>query len=316
MIIITLPWTDSEYTQLKGRIYRQGSIFDQVEFIIPQVKVETGENEIWSWDIQRLNLIKNKKTLADAAVDGVIPSRIMPKPSTMFKKSQESLKKWKERLDAGNIIESNRKSTQINLYPEINDESERERRINSELSEFNRRGKTLHSSTMHKEFFDNPDSWYRYHDLRKSRMETWEEIPYEYIASKIKDKRDVIADFGCGENLFRKCVPNNQVYAFDHIAIDDSVIACDMRNTGLADETIDVAVFSLALWGTNYKEYIAEANRIMKRRGLIYIAEPTKNYETPEEQQKLIDILNENGFQILGNIENRGKFIYISGIKM
>lgn len=40
MLIISLnnlivPLSDSEYTQLKGRIYRQGSKFGDVEIIIP-----------------------------------------------------------------------------------------------------------------------------------------------------------------------------------------------------------------------------------------------------------------------------------------
>lgn len=54
----------------------------------------------------------------------------------------------------------------------------------------------------------------------------------------------------------------------------------------------------------------------MKRRGLIYIAEPSKNYETEESQQKLINMLDECGFQKLGEIENRGKFTYITAIKI
>ncbi len=315
MICITLPWTDSEYTQLKGRIYRQGSEFDGVEIIIPQVRIEL-EDEVWSWDIQRLNLIKNKKTLADAAVDGVIPSNAIPTPETMLRRSIESLKNWQDRVSSGNVISSNRKTLQINLYPEVDDEQERLRRINSELSEFNRRGKTTRSETMHKEFTDNPDSWHRYHTLRKSRMESWEEIPYEYIATKIMDRNDVVADFGCGENLFRKCIPNNKVYAFDHIAIDETVIACDMKNTGLDNEIIDVAVFSLAMWGTNNKEYIKEAYRVLRRKGMIYIAEPSKDYDTTEEQQVLIDMIKEQGFQQVGVIENRGKFIYLTGIKI
>ena len=203
----------------------------------------------------------------------------------------------------------------MDLYPELDDE-ERERRINSELSEFNRRGKTTHSSTMHKEFSDNPDSWHRYHALRKSRMESWEEIPYEYIATKIKDQRDVIADFVCGENLFKNCVQNNKVHSFDHVAIDDSVTACDMRNTGLEDESIDVAVFSLALWGVNEEEYIKETYRLLRRKGMIYIAEPSKNYDTLEKQGDLIKMLNNEGFEIVGSIENRGKFIYVTAIKM
>ena len=42
MVLLTLPWTDSEYTQLKGRIYRQGSKFGDVEIVIPQVYVDVG----------------------------------------------------------------------------------------------------------------------------------------------------------------------------------------------------------------------------------------------------------------------------------
>jgi hypothetical protein len=315
MICLTLPWTDSEYTQLKGRIYRQGSLFNEVEIIIPQVRIQLEGDDVWSWDIQRLNLIKNKKTLADAAVDGVIPSNILPSKETMFRKSIESLKKWQDRVSVGNIVSSERNVIQLDLYPKLGGE-DRERRINSELSEFNRRGKTTRSETMHKEFTDNPDSWFRYHALRKSRMESWEEIPYEYIATKINDSRDIIVDFGCGENLFKECIPNNKVYSFDHVAIDDSVIACDMKNIGLDDESIDVAVFSLALWGTNSQDYIKEAYRALKRKGMIYIAEPSKDYETPKQQQELVNMINKEGFQQVGGVENRGKFVYLTGIKI
>lgn len=157
---------------------------------------------------------------------------------------------------------------------------------------------------------------FRYHSLRKTRMKKWDEIPYEYIATKITDNRDIIADFGCGENLMKYKLPNNKIYSFDHIAIDDSVIACDMKNTPLENESVDVAVFSLSLWGTNYKDYFIEANRIMKRRGIIYIAEPSKNYQSEKEINNLIELLKNNGFQILGNVENRGKFIYITAIKI
>jgi superfamily II DNA or RNA helicase len=318
MVLITLPWTDSEYTQLKGRIFRQGSAFGEVEFIIPQVRIQLEEEEVWSWDMQRLNLIRNKKTLADAAVDGVVPSRIMPSRDTMFRKSQESLQKWKERINEGNIIDNQRNRLVMDLYPNITDSEDRERRITSELSEFNRRGKTTLSTTMHKEFTDNPESWFRYHSLRKQRMSEWDEIPYEYIATKIRNKNHKIVDFGCGENLFRHCVPHNEVIAFDHVAFDETVIACDVKDISqyVSDETIDVAVFSLALWGTNYKDYIKEAHRVLNYGGVIHIAEPAKYYQTAEEETELIDLITESGFTIVGSVEKRGKFIYITGIKM
>ena len=317
MIILTLPWTDSVYTQLKGRIYRQGSTFSDVEIIIPQVRISTGENEMWSWDVQRLNLIRNKKTLADAAVDGIVPSRVLPTRQTLFKKSQESLAAWKERVNNGNIINNERQQIQIELYPEIADSAERERRILSELSEFNQRGKTTTSMRMHKEFTDNPESFFRYHKLRNERMEKWDEIPYEYIATKIKNRNHKVVDFGCGENKFKNSIPNNTVISFDHVAFDDSVIACDIRDVSehLSNESVDVAVFSLALWGTNYKEYIKEAYRVLNFGGVIHIAEPAKYYETEELLANVSNLITEVGFKVIGNVERRGKFIYITGFK-
>ena len=318
MIILTLPWTDSEYTQLKGRIYRQGSEFSDVEIVIPQVRIELGEGDFWSWDIQRLNLIKNKKTLADAAVDGIVPSRILPSKETMYRKSQESLERWKDRVNVGNVIDLNRSAIAIDLYPEIGDYEERQGRINSELSTFNQRGKITLSSTMHKEFSDNPESWFRYHALRREAMGKWEEVPYEYIATKVKNKNHKVVDFGCGDNQFKNCIPNNEVISFDHVSYDDSVIACDIRDVSvyLINESVDVCVFSLALWGTNYKEYISEAHRVLVYGGVVHIAEPSKNYEAQEDEQKLIDLITNAGFQVVGGIENRGKFIYVTGIKL
>jgi superfamily II DNA/RNA helicase len=317
MYIITLPWTDGEYTQLKGRIYRQGSIFDNVNIVIPQIKISLDNNEFWSWDIQRLNLIKNKKTLADAVVDGVLPSRILPSLETMHKKAIEALQNWKNRIATGNIIEIKRNNIDIELYPEIKDEEQRRQRIDSELSEFNRKGKTTLSSTMHKTFTDDPDSWFRYHALRKERMSKWEEIPYEYIATKIKNKKHIVVDFGCGENKMKERLPNNQVISFDHISIDESVIACDMKDVSeyLVDESIDIAVFSLALWGTNYRDYLKESYRVLNYGGFIYIAEPSKDYEGVEGQSELKTLITDAGFKLVGDIENRGKFIYIVGTK-
>lgn len=171
---------------------------------------------------------------------------------------------------------------------------------------------------MHKEFSDNPDSWRRYHKLRNERIDKWEEIPYEYIATKIKNKNHTVVDFGCGDNKFKYCLPNNKVVSFDHVAFDDSVTACDIRDVSeyLGNESVDAVIFSLALWGTNYKEYIVEAHRVIVYGGVIHIAESSKNYDTPEDEQKFVDLIVEAGFKVVGGIENRGKFIYITGIKM
>jgi predicted methyltransferase len=83
----------------------------------------------------------------------------------------------------------------------------------------------------------------------------------------------------------------------------------------LADESVDFAVFSLALWGTNYRDYIREAYRILTWGGNIYIAEPAKKYKNEEDEQILVNLIKEFGFEIIGGVERRNKFIYIRGIK-
>jgi len=317
MIIITLPWTHAELQQLIGRIYRQGSIFKNVEVIIPQVKINLANGEFWSWDVERMNLINNKRTLADAVVDGIMPSKKMPTLETMHKKAIEALQNWKDRVLSGEIVITERKKSEIELYPEIVDPEQRQRNMDSELSEFNRKGKTTYSSTMHREFSENPDSFFRYHALRAERMERWDEIPYEVIAAKIKNKKHIVVDFGCGENKMKDKLPNNKVISFDHVSFDDSVIACDMKDVSqyITNESVDVTVFSLALWGLNYRDYLKEAYRSLNYGGFIYIAEPTKNYEGEEGKNGLKSLILEAGFKLVGDIDDRGKFIYITGTK-
>ena len=311
MIIITLPYTDSEYSQLKGRIYRQGSKFKDVEIVIPQIKIDLGNGEFWSWDVQRLNLIRNKKTLADCAVDGKIPSKVLPKPETMFKRAQESLQNWKDRINEGNIIDFDREKLKLPLYPEL---VEKLKRKLGDFSEMNRVWSVSNSKTTKERLDKEPEEWYQYHTLYSEQRKTWLEIPYIEISKKIKHRPDwVIGDFGCGENLLSKEIPDNKVYSFDYIAIDENVIKCDMSKVPLKDNILDVAVFSLSLMGTNYKDYLKEAYRTLKYNGHIFICEPSSKWKGREYELK--QILKEIGFKCFDTIKNTDKFIYLDGVK-
>jgi len=318
LIVLSCPWTNSEMEQLVGRINRKGSKFNQVDVIIPLVSIK-GNDKTFEWDKHKYNLITYKATIANAAVDGIIPDKIIISKDKLEEDSSNKLDQWLDRLKQGDFLTVDRKELNVQLYPELTNEQQRQLRLNSELQEFNRIAKVSHSSTTHKRFKDNPNEWIKYHQLRRESMKDWNEIPYEVIAKKIKKKNAIVADFGCGENLFKTLIPN-KVISFDHVAIDDSVIACDMSDLSLylENESIDVAVFSLSLWGTNYKDYIKEAYRVLNFTGFIYIAEPVKNYEQNGEEQKLIDVIIEQGFDITKNnsIQKTDKFIYISGIKL
>jgi hypothetical protein len=318
IIILSLPWTNAELEQLIGRVNRKGSIFKEVDVIIPLVEIKNND-KTFNWDKNKYDLVTYKATIANAAVDGIVPDKLIPSKDKLITDANDKLDQWLDRLKQGDILTVDRKELNVILYPELTNEQQRQLRLNSELQEFNRIAKVSHSSTTHKRFKDNPNDWIKYHQLRRESMKDWNEIPYEVIAKKIKNKNSIVADFGCGENLLKTLIPN-KVLSFDHVAIDDSVIPCDMSDLSiqLENESIDVAVFSLSLWGTNYKDYIKEAYRVLNFNGFIYIAEPVKNYQQDGEEQKLIDVIIEQGFDITTNnsIHKTDKFIYITGVKL
>lgn len=99
-----------------------------------------------------------------------------------------------------------------------------------------------------------------------------------------------------------------KVFSFDHVAINSNVKACDICQTGLSVEAIDVAVFSLSLMGRNWPEYIAEAKRCLATGGYLLIAETTKSLRG--RLANLRNIITKNGFDIYRD-EEKGDFTFI-----
>lgn len=118
-----------------------------------------------------------------------------------------------------------------------------------------------------------------------------------------------IGDFGCGEAKIMEAIGENRVYNFDHVAINDKVVACDMKKVQLADEALDVAIFSLSLMGKNWQEYITEAKRCLVTNGILVIAETTKSL-IKGRLSNLRQIVKEQGFEIYSD-EKRGDFTFI-----
>jgi Hypothetical methyltransferase/Helicase conserved C-terminal domain/Type III restriction enzyme, res subunit len=301
LIVACLPWTSAGYEQLLGRVYRQGSAFHDVEVFIPQVVLRNGEDE-WSWDRQRLARIHYKKTLADAAVDGVVPEAKLASPELMLEEAKRALAAWIERLAKGEPREVLRPNLKVPLPPEsVKDGTKRF----GDFSTMNARINSSHSRTM---------EWFLYHTLYREARSTWPEVPFKVLAEWLRRRPDwVVGDFGCGEAELARLVPN-KVYSFDHIAVNESVIACDMAATGLADQTLDVAVFSLSLMGLNYHDYLREAYRLIRHGGWLKIAEPASRWQNGEIEQ-LLGALASCGFSMVGQPDHCDRFIYLSAIK-
>ena len=309
MIAVSLPWTSAEYEQLIGRLYRQGSAFDKVEVIIPQVVLEHN-GDIWSWDKMRMNRIQFKKTLADAAMDGVIPEGELSSPETMFKKAREALQAWIERIEQDGVAIIERAQLRVPLPKET---AHIIQRRFGDLSMMNSRFNTAYSKTTHERLKENPEEWYLYHTLYREARKDWAEIPFEKIVKSLKKRPDwVIGDFGCGEAKLAASLPN-KVYSFDHVAINETVTACDMAHVPLEDSTLDVAVFSLSLMGLNYADYLKEAYRTLKFGGLLKIAEPINRWQ--EKRTDLLSEIGSSGFRIVGEVIESNQFLYLDAIK-
>lgn len=310
IVMLCLPWTSAEYEQIIGRIRRQGSCFGEVEIIIPQVTLDY-EGDVWSWDQGRMACIQYKRTLSDCAVDGSIPETVRIDQNILLKQSREALERWIERIGDKGLLSVERQRLAVPLPPDL-----RQKVLlrHGDFTILNHRWNTSRSMTTHDRIQHDPSEWYLYHTLYREAREGWPEQPFERIAERIRVRPDwVVVDFGCGECLLKHALSNNHVVGIDYVAWDEQVVACDMASTPLEDATFDVAVFSLSLMGTNWADYLKEAYRLLKPYGHLFIAEPQKKWQ--ERNEELKQVVTVQGFRLLGEVEQRYDFIYLTAIK-
>ena len=193
------------------------------------------------------------------------------------------------------------------------------------MSQLHQEYKTKNSQTLHTYFKEHPEKWNEYHKISKENEKSFptEEIPrnkmIQYLEHLPGKKQKIIADLGCGFaeiNEHFKANPRYVFHNFDHHSDNERVQSRDIKNTGLDHYSVDIAILSLAMWGSNCKEYIQEAHRILDTGGTLLIAEPYKRWNKECDNQgnpinKLVNWLKENeaAFTMIQTIE--GKFMFI-----
>jgi superfamily II DNA or RNA helicase len=316
IIIISLPWTDADYTQLMGRIYRQGSVFNSVEFVILQVVINT-PNGLWSWDKMRKNAIDTKKSLGTAVVDGNIQESYTINKEILLSKALEALKAGLVDIEETYRTPISAEITYIKKEREYSESF-----INNIHSLANR---SL-SKTTHARYVNNPDEFKEYHRQREISKESWIEDPVDRVADIINswsNRYKKIIDMGCGMNKLKTLVVDSKtVQGVDHINVssDTTVIEADMSNlNGIVDSnSYDVAVFCLSLWGVNYKDYFNEAYRILDDDGRMIIVEPVSKFGVDEHFSTIdefVDDIENYGFERTGKIETHNNFVYLKFTK-
>ena len=194
---------------------------------------------------------------------------------------------------------------------------EKRQRTKSELSVLHQRFKTMNSQNLNKEFKENPESWTTYHAKSEENEKSFpeDEIPRNRVIRELNEtktkRQKLVVDMGCGRAQIAQHYQNDTRFKFinyDHISSNDTVISCDISHTPLEDNSVEICILSLSMWGSNCHDYILEAARILESRGVLYIIEPTKRWSEKdaagnnikgEEGGKLRRLLEEYGFQIL-----------------
>lgn len=180
------------------------------------------------------------------------------------------------------------------------------RRINEELY-------TTHSSDAVALFKEQPRLFELYHVGFRSQAAHWPQRPVEVLAQWLKAKPDswVVADMGCGDAELAASV-RQKVHSYDLVANNPRVVACDVANVPLASGTLDAVVFCLALMGTNHDDFLREAHRLLRPRGVLKIAEVSSRFD---DLAAWLAMLHALGFDLVSRDESNTHFVLLEFVK-
>ncbi|XP_053163658.1 ribosomal RNA-processing protein 8 [Hemicordylus capensis] len=146
-------------------------------------------------------------------------------------------------------------------------------------------------------FREDPQAFAVYHHGFARQVACWPENPVQRFVRYLRQRPAslVVADFGCGDCTLAQSV-RNKVHCFDLVALDPRVTVCDMAQVPLEAESVDVAVFCLALMGTNLREILEEASRVLRVGGTLLVAEVASRFA---DVRAFLGALARLGFRLL-----------------
>ena len=159
-------------------------------------------------------------------------------------------------------------------------------------------------------FKDQPQLFELMHRGFANQAETWPVVPVDEALKWIREKFDkntVIADMGCGDAKIAAELPN-KVHSFDFRARNSRVTACDMSKTPLESNSVDVVVFVMSLMGTNLADFLNEARRIIKDKGVMLIIEIASRIDNVDA---FVRGVADRGFTLTNKKELTNFFIWL-----
>lgn len=190
-------------------------------------------------------------------------------------------------------------------------EGARFRQINEKLY-------TVKGSASFSDFQKEPNLFDIYHQGFREQASHWPENPLDTIINAIKKKhtKAIVADMGCGDaRLASTLLSTNKVYSFDLVSTNPLVTAADIAHVPLDKNSVDVVVFCLSLMGTNIGEFLLEAHRILKRKGILKIAEVRSRFHDDSGIKAFLVTLKAAGFDIIDKSMANKMFFSVDCVK-
>ena len=172
----------------------------------------------------------------------------------------------------------------------------------------------MNSSKLHDRLQADPTEWELYHtDLEKLRLQ-WPVDPLQEVIKHCSQSQGMtIADLGCGTAQLAEALRGRHtVSSFDHIAINDEVIACDVAaGIPAEDSTFDLAVFSLSLMGCNWRDQLSAAWRVLKPTGQVLVWSSASSHS----EEALTEAVERAGFKAIETVRH-GKWVKVWATRM
>jgi len=161
------------------------------------------------------------------------------------------------------------------------------------------------SAIRHQRLQECPAEWQLYQAQYARTARAWPEPAWAFAAATARQAPLArVVDLGCGERALARAL-DRTVASFDHLAADDRAIAADLAALPLGEASVDLAVVSLALIGTNWRDTLAEAARVVVPGGRVLVAELVAG---PRSVEAITAALAERGLTG-ATVRSRGPFV-------
>ncbi|KAI1437189.1 methyltransferase-domain-containing protein [Xylaria sp. CBS 124048] len=248
------------------------------------------------------HVTKSEPSLAGEALSG--------EPSEKSKKGKRQREESSKGGENGQNDNSMNKAPRAPVTPKLTpmQAAMKEKLVSARFRHLNETLYTKPSTEAFQLFQDSPEMFHEYHEGFRRQVNVWPENPVDGYIEDIKlrgrqrhahksrpgqtnpTEPDVqplmrtngvctIADLGCGDAKLATVLQsekkrlNLNILSYDLQSPSTLVTKADIANLPLADGSVDVVIFCLALMGTNWLDFIEEAYRILHWKGELWVAE-------------------------------------------